>query len=67
MKRGYSQMELAFRSREVCEGENLVNPQYLSNYERGRRVPGSNVLGAICVALDCSADYLLNLSDKERP
>ncbi len=66
MKRGYSQMETAFRAREFTGSENLVNPQYVSNYERGTAVPGANILGVLCLVLDCSADYLLNLSDKER-
>lgn len=66
MKRGYSQMETAFRARDATGSDRLLSPQYVSNYERGVAVPGANVLGAICLALDCSADYLLNLTDKEK-
>ncbi|MCC7173406.1 MAG: helix-turn-helix transcriptional regulator [Planctomycetes bacterium] len=66
MKRGHSQMELAFRVREQSDGDHLVTPTHVSKYERGLSVPGSSVLGSIAFVLGCSADYLLNLTDKEK-
>jgi len=41
-----------------------VTKQTVSGWERGRRVPNADDLVNLCKALDCSADYLLGLSDE---
>ena len=72
-RRGWSQMELSFRVREYTRGEVKADPSQLSRYELWpkkpgvSRVPGADILGALCAVLECSADYLLNLTDKEKP
>lgn len=53
--RGLSQSDLA---RSIG-----LTPQAVSAYESGVRHETGDVLGAIAVALDCSADYLLGLKD----
>lgn len=40
-----------------------VNDQTISNWEIGLRTPRADHLRALCHALDCSADYLLGMSD----
>ena len=41
-----------------------VTKQTISGWEHDRRIPYSDDLVALCKALGCSADYLLELSDK---
>lgn len=53
--RGLSQSDLA---RSIG-----LTPQAVSAYESGVRRETGDVLGAIAVTLDCSADYLLGLKD----
>jgi len=36
----------------------------LSHFETGRREPNITNLRRLCVALDCSADYLIGLKEK---
>lgn len=43
-----------------------VAKQTVSNWENDRRVPRANELKALCRALDCSSDYLLELKDDFR-
>ncbi len=50
---GITQAEVARRSGfKACA---------ISNYERGRSVPTAKTLYELCVALDCSANFLLGL------
>lgn len=37
-----------------------------SNWTRGSYLPGSEKMRTLCLALDCSADWLLGLSDEPR-
>lgn len=53
--RGYTQTELADKVG--------VHLQTISKYERALQVPDAEVVFAICMALDVSADFLLGLSD----
>jgi transcriptional regulator with XRE-family HTH domain len=39
----------------------------ISNYERGGREAGSTAVAALARALECSADYLLGLTDDPTP
>lgn len=39
------------------------NQNQVKNYELGKRVPNSDTLARIARALECSADYLLGLTD----
>ena len=57
--RKWSQTELAERSG--------LSQNAISNYERGDREPGSTALAALARALECSADYLLGLTDDPTP
>ena len=57
--RGYRRM-----SQEQLGGFVGVTKQTVSGWERGRRVPDADNIVALCKALDCSADYLLGLSDE---
>ena len=41
-----------------------VAKQTVSNWEHDRRVPRANELKALCRALECSSDYLLELVDE---
>ena len=41
-----------------------VAKQTVSNWENDRRTPRANELKAICKALECSSDYLLELVDE---
>ena len=43
-----------------------VTKQTISGWETDRRVPDADVIKALCVALDCTADYLLGLADDFR-
>lgn len=40
-----------------------VTKQTISGWERGRRTPNADDLVKLCQALNCSADYLLGLTD----
>lgn len=40
-----------------------VAKQTVSNWENDRRVPRANELKAICRALECTSDYILELVD----
>ena len=40
-----------------------VTKQTVSGWEHGKRTPDSGMLAEICRALDCSADYIIGLSD----
>lgn len=40
-----------------------VTKQTVSGWEHGKRTPDSDMLAKICRALDCSADYIIGLSD----
>lgn len=40
-----------------------VSKQTVSNWEHDRRAPDADNLRLICKALDCSADYLLELTN----
>lgn len=40
--------------------------QAITQYERGVRTPNIEFAVALCLALDCSADYLLGISPVER-
>lgn len=55
-RRGLTQTQLA----EMIHGK---QPQ-IKDYELNRRVPQADTLARICTALECSADYLLELSDQ---
>lgn len=59
MRRAWSQTELAERSG--------LSQNAISNYESGERQAGSAALAALSRALDCSADYLLGLTDDPTP
>lgn len=48
-------------------GESIgVSKQTISGWETGYRSPDGEKLSLICRVLDCSADYLLGLSDDLR-
>lgn len=40
-----------------------VAKQTVSNWENDRRIPRANELKKLCSALNCTADYLLELTD----
>ena len=40
-----------------------TNRYTISKWERGTRVPDAHEVALMCAALDCSADYLLGLSE----
>ena len=43
-----------------------VSKQTISGWEHDTSKPNANYLRELCVALDCSADYLLELTDDYR-
>lgn len=43
-----------------------VSKQTISGWEHDTSKPNANYLRELCVALDCSADYLLGLTDDYR-
>lgn len=43
-----------------------VTKPTVSNWENDRRLPDANNLRELCRALDCTADYLLELTDDPR-
>jgi len=46
-------------SQEQLEAKAGISPTTVSHYEKGRRVPGTRTIMAICDALDVSSDWLL--------
>ena len=40
-----------------------VAKQTVCNWENDRRIPRANEIRALCKALECSSDYLLELAD----
>ena len=58
-QRGLTQVELA----EACG----IRQATLSSIEQGVAWPRADNLALLCRALDVSADYLLGLSDDEKP
>lgn len=44
-----------------------VSDQTISNWEVGARTPRATLLRRICKTLNCSADFLLGLSDELPP
>ena len=56
VKRGLTQNELSKLSG--------VNQQTISRYEKGQRVPDSNNLKKLALALKCSADDLLGITEQ---
>ena len=40
-----------------------VSKQTLSGWENGASRPNADLIRSLCIALDCSADYLLELTD----
>jgi transcriptional regulator with XRE-family HTH domain len=57
--RGLTQAALALRSG--------ISQTAISNYELGEREMGSVAVAALARALECSADYLLGLTDDPTP
>lgn len=52
------------RMRQVDLAKSIgVNDQTISNWETGLRTPKADLLRELCEKLDCSADYILGLSD----
>lgn len=43
-----------------------VSKQTISGWEHDTSKPNANYLRELCIALDCSADYLLELTDDYR-
>ena len=58
-KRGLTQAALALRSG--------ISQTAISNYELGDREMGSAALVSLAQSLECSADYLLGLTDDPTP
>lgn len=56
--RGYRRM-----SQEQLGKRVGVTKQTISGWENERRVPDADAIVKLCAALDCSANYLLGLSD----
>ena len=56
--RGYRRL-----SQEQLGGFVGVTKQTISGWENDRRVPDASDIRELCKALDCSSDYLLELSD----
>ncbi len=48
--------------REIADALGIKQAAY-SRYEQGVNTPGAEVLYKICITLNCSADWLLGLSD----
>ncbi|ADQ04022.1 helix-turn-helix domain protein [Caldicellulosiruptor owensensis OL] len=44
-----------------------ISPQALANYEKGKRMPGINILVRLSEELDVSIDFLLGLTDIRKP
>lgn len=56
--RGYRMM-----NQDVLGGLVGVSKQTISNWEHDYRSPGADDIRKLCRALDCTADYLLELVD----
>lgn len=39
-----------------------TSTQTISNWETGARVPRADMVRALCIALNCTSDYILGLS-----
>lgn len=57
--RGYRRL-----NQETLGGMVGVSKQTVSNWEHDYRTPDADNIANLCRALDCSADYLLGLSDE---
>lgn len=57
--RGYRRI-----SQEVLAGMVGVSKQTISNWEREYRIPDANDIRKLCLALGCTADYLLEMTDQ---
>ena len=42
-----------------------VTDQTISNWEVGLRTPRADLLSKLCVELQCSADYILGITDEQ--
>ena len=56
--RGYRRL-----NQEQLGGFVGVTKQTISGWENDRRIPDAGDIRELCKALDCSSDYLLELSD----
>ena len=56
--RGYRRL-----NQEELGGFVGVTKQTISGWENDRRIPDADNIRELCKALDCSSDYLLELSD----
>lgn len=56
--RGYRRL-----TQEQLGGMVGVSKQTMSGWEHGRSRPDADNIRSLCIALGCSADYLLGLSD----
>lgn len=59
--RGYRRM-----TQEELGGIIGVSKQTMSGYEHDASKPDADKIRRLCIALDCSSDYLLELSDDMR-
>lgn len=59
--RGYRRL-----TQEQLGGLVGVSKQTMSGWENDSSKPNANMLRKLCIELDCSADYLLELSDDFR-
>lgn len=57
--RGYRRL-----NQEQLGGMVGVSKQTISGWEHDASKPNANYIRELCMALDCSADYLLGLSDE---
>ncbi len=62
---GLSLRELA--DKIISEDGKAITPQYLSDIEHGRRVPGDYVLGKLAKALDVDKDLLFHRAGRLAP
>lgn len=53
-------------SQETLGGFVGVSKQTISNWEHDYRKPDANDIRQLCLALECTADYLLGLVDDPR-
>jgi transcriptional regulator with XRE-family HTH domain len=67
MKRLREQRERAGLSQAHLAALSGISQNAISNYERGDREAGSDALSALAKALNCSADYLLEMTDDPNP
>lgn len=59
--------ERGFSSQRAFAEHMKMAPQTLNNYESGNRLPDAETLFEIATALECSADWLIGLSDNKEP